>query len=267
MALLTIITINRDDDQGVARTLKSFSQLKSIDALEFLFVDGASKDNSLNTARMFYDDRLIFSAPDKGIYDAMNKGLRLASGKFVIFINSGDQAVPEGFPELLNILSESEAHILLFSAFSCADFERTRCQLIQPSPERIPLYSHVHSSIVYSRDCLRVLGGYISSFPVVADRESMLAHYFAGAKFAYEKPVISILYHGGISSQWPAEIEHDKLCFDYRVIGLGAMYRRCRRWLGIPQSLFKTLAIATSSPLRRRRIHARMKKLMEFLAS
>jgi hypothetical protein len=155
----------------------------------------------------------------------------------------------------------------LFSAYSCDDFERTRCQLILSSPERIPLYSHVHSSIVYKRKRLQALGGYISCFPVVADRESMLAFYFAKAKLGFETPVISVLYSGGISSQWPAEIEHDQLCYDYRVIGLGAMYRRCRRWLGIPQALFKTLAIASSSPLRRRRIQARVKNLKAALSS
>jgi glycosyltransferase involved in cell wall biosynthesis len=267
MPLLTIVTINRDDDQGVARTLKSFALLKRYDGVEFLFVDGASQDRSLSIARTFYDENLIFSAPDKGIYDAMNKGLRFGSGKYILYINSGDQAVAEGFPDLLEILSNSDAHMLLFSAYSCDDFERKNCQLIRPSPDRIPLYSHVHSSIVYRRDCFQSLGGYIPCYSIVADRESMLAHYYSGAKLAYESPVISILYHGGVSSQWPAEIEHDQLCYDYRVIGLGAMYRRCRRWLGIPQSLFKTFIIATSSPFRRRTIQARMNNLIAFLSS
>lgn len=267
MPLLTIVTINKDDEQGVARTLASFAPIKAIDAVEFLFIDGASRDQSLTFARSFYDEHLIFSAPDRGIYDAMNKGLALASGDYVVYINSGDQAIAEGFPEMLDTLSVSYADMLLFSAYSCDDFERTRCQLIQSSPERIPLYSHVHSSIVYKRKRLLALGGYISCFPVVADRESMLAFYFAKAKLGFEAPVISVLYGGGVSSQWPAEIEHDQLCYDYRVIGLGAMYRRCRRWLGIPQSIFKTMAIAISSPLRRRLIQARMKNLKASLSS
>jgi len=267
MPLLTIVTINKDDEQGVARTLTSFAPIKVIDAIEYLFIDGASRDQSLTLARTFYDERLIVSAPDRGIYDAMNKGLNRASGDYIIFINSGDQAIAEGFPELLSILSGSDADMLLFSAYSCDDFERTRCQLIQPSPERIPRYSHVHSSIVYRRKLLQAIGGYVSCYPVVADRESMLAFHFARAKFSFEKPVISVLYHGGISSQWPAEIEHDQLCYDYRVIGLPAVYRRCRRWLGIPQSLMKTLAIAVSSPWRRRRILGRVIQLQHLLAS
>jgi glycosyltransferase involved in cell wall biosynthesis len=267
MPLLTIVTINKDDDQGVARTLASFAPIRAIDAIEFLFIDGASQDRSLEIARSFYEESLTFSAPDRGIYDAMNKGIDRASGTYLIFINSGDQAVPEGFAELLSILSATNADMLLFSAYSCDDFERTHCQLIRPSPERIPLFSHVHSSIVYRRQCLQALGGYISCFPVVADRESMLAFYFAKAKLSYEMPVISVLYGGGVSSQWPAEIEHDQLCYDYRVIGLPAVYRRCRRWLGVPRSLMKTLAIALSSPFRRRRIHARMSQLKQFLAA
>jgi len=58
---------------------------------EHIIIDGASKDNTLEVARNLSTPSLrILSEPDKGLYDAMNKGLRMAHGKYVIFLNAGD---------------------------------------------------------------------------------------------------------------------------------------------------------------------------------
>lgn len=56
---------------------------------EHIVVDGASKDNTLEIARRNPDARIL-SEPDGGLYDAMNKGLGLARGKYVLFLNAGD---------------------------------------------------------------------------------------------------------------------------------------------------------------------------------
>lgn len=59
--------------------------------VEYIIVDGASKDRTLSIINR-YRDRIttIVSEPDKGLYDAMNKGLRLATGDYVCFLNAGD---------------------------------------------------------------------------------------------------------------------------------------------------------------------------------
>lgn len=59
--------------------------------VEYIIVDGASKDRTLSIINR-YRDRIttVVSEPDKGLYDAMNKGLRLATGDYVCFLNAGD---------------------------------------------------------------------------------------------------------------------------------------------------------------------------------
>lgn len=56
---------------------------------EHIVVDGASRDRTLEIARQFEGVRIL-SEPDRGLYDAMNKGLRLARGKYLLFLNAGD---------------------------------------------------------------------------------------------------------------------------------------------------------------------------------
>ena len=94
MSLLSIITINRNNAAGLDETMNSVvSQTNSI--LEYIVIDGASTDRSTEVIKKYSDllgDRLKWiSEPDKGIYDAMNKGIRTATGEYVQFINSGDR--------------------------------------------------------------------------------------------------------------------------------------------------------------------------------
>jgi glycosyltransferase involved in cell wall biosynthesis len=94
--VLTIITITFNAAPYLGRTLESAkSALTSItdpECVEYLIIDGGSRDATLQIAESY--GLLIsktISEPDKGLYDAMNKGLRMATGKYVWFLNAGDE--------------------------------------------------------------------------------------------------------------------------------------------------------------------------------
>lgn len=91
MPVLSIITITYNAEEFLERTLKSIVAQTDQD-FEYLLIDGGSKDGTLKIAEVYGDriDRLI-SEPDKGLYDAMNKGQNLAKGKFLWFMNAGDE--------------------------------------------------------------------------------------------------------------------------------------------------------------------------------
>lgn len=88
---LSVITIVYNNAQDIERTVKSVLA-QSYPAIEYIIIDGASTDGTLQCLEPFKSkiSRLI-SEPDKGIYDAMNKGLAFASGDYVLFMNSGDE--------------------------------------------------------------------------------------------------------------------------------------------------------------------------------
>ena len=92
MAVLSIITINRNNSVGLEKTMESVST-QSFKGFEYIVIDGASTDNSVEVIRKFepkFENIKWVSEPDKGIYNAMNKGLRMASGDYIQILNSGD---------------------------------------------------------------------------------------------------------------------------------------------------------------------------------
>ena len=98
MIRFSVITVTYNAEQVLQRTLQSVFR-QSYQRVEHLIIDGASADGTLRMAEVYKqqsDDSdnghqvIILSEPDRGIYDAMNKGLSQASGDYVIFMNAGD---------------------------------------------------------------------------------------------------------------------------------------------------------------------------------
>ena len=108
--LLTIITVTFQAEKFLGRTLQSVEKALSnvnTSPLEYLIIDGGSKDQTLAIADKYkHFVSQVVSEKDKGLYDAMNKGLRLASGKYVWFLNAGDEVYND--QTLQNLLSALE---------------------------------------------------------------------------------------------------------------------------------------------------------------
>ena len=98
MIKFTIITCTYNAADVIKPTLDSI-RTQTWEQIEHLIIDGASKDNTMQIANDYrklsdeeetgHDIRII-SEPDRGLYDAMNKGLKLATGDYVVFLNAGD---------------------------------------------------------------------------------------------------------------------------------------------------------------------------------
>lgn len=96
MKELSIITVTYNAKALIERTLRSVEQQTAYQKIEHVIIDGASSDGTTELLEDYYQrnkDRypIIFtSEPDKGLYDAMNKGLSAATGQFIVYLNSGD---------------------------------------------------------------------------------------------------------------------------------------------------------------------------------
>ena len=86
--VFTIITCTFNAASTLERTIRSVDA-QTYSGIEHLVIDGASKDGTLEIAASSKRARII-SEPDKGLYDAMNKGISLATGDYIIFLNAGD---------------------------------------------------------------------------------------------------------------------------------------------------------------------------------
>lgn len=88
--LVSVVTVTLNDRDGLAKTVKSVMAQTVVDRLEHIIVDGASGYDVAGMIAGMGSDARLLSEPDQGLFDAMNKGIDLAIGTYVIFMNSGD---------------------------------------------------------------------------------------------------------------------------------------------------------------------------------
>lgn len=102
---LSIITVNRNNAAGLERTLNSVLP-QTFNDFEHIIVDGASDDDSVEIIKRYEKESSLstlktphpirwISERDKGVFDAMNKGIAMAEGEYLLFLNSGDWLVSE----------------------------------------------------------------------------------------------------------------------------------------------------------------------------
>ena len=87
--LFSIITITFNAATTLPATLRSVEE-QTFTNYEYIVVDGASRDNTVALVEASQLPVRMVSEPDKGLYDAMNKGLKMATGEYLIFLNAGD---------------------------------------------------------------------------------------------------------------------------------------------------------------------------------
>lgn len=108
---LSIITVTYNDAKNLSSTIDSVRTIKNSET-EFIVIDGQSDDNTRKIVQANIDLIDCFvSEPDKGVFDAMNKGINIASGRFLIFMNAGDTFASDDF---LDDLKEREKVALIY---------------------------------------------------------------------------------------------------------------------------------------------------------
>ncbi|MDE5810765.1 MAG: glycosyltransferase [Muribaculaceae bacterium] len=176
MIPISIVTVVRNDINGIHATIESVKQQTAREQIEYIVIDGASTDGTTELIRNAASDiDILVSEPDSGIYDAMNKGLKFAGGLFVLFLNSGDTLhSPSAVAEIINLMnSDSERNYAMIYGTYCERYADGT--LSRPIPCRNPRmiwYGPVacHQSIFYNRETLIELGlSYDTSYKIAAD--------------------------------------------------------------------------------------------------
>ena len=111
--LVSIITVSYNSVGTIARTIESVLN-QTYKNIEYIIIDGASKDNTVEVAKSFSNEferyginYIVVSEPDKGMYDALNKGVSLAKGTLVGQINSDDWYEPDAVETMVNLYNSS----------------------------------------------------------------------------------------------------------------------------------------------------------------
>ena len=217
MPLFSIITINYNNAGGLNKTIGSVIQ-QTFNDFEYIIIDGASADTSLEVIKSFTSippdiyqpsttnhHSLIsywISEPDTGIYNAMNKGIAVASGKYLLFLNSGDTLNNS------NVLSNSASTILnsteLFSG--CLTLIEGGNKKVLTPPIELTLYQSVYSGLTHpntfiKRTLFDKYGLYNENNKIVSDWEFFLvAGGLNVCNYQSTDLIISCFITDGISS-------------------------------------------------------------------
>ena len=119
---VSIITITYNAGRFLERTIQSIVAQQATD-FEYIVIDGGSKDTTLDIVRQ-YEKHITnwISEPDRGLYDAMNKGLHRATGRYVWFMNAGDELPDyQTLPNLLARITATEADVYYSDALFVRD--------------------------------------------------------------------------------------------------------------------------------------------------
>ena len=147
---LSIITINLNNASGLQKTCLSVVT-QTFKEFEWIIIDGASVDNSVDIIKQYLNNVSYWiSEPDSGVYNAMNKGINIATGEYFLFLNSGDYLLhPWTLHEVINEIKLSKYADVYYTDVLLSDY-----QLIK-HPKTITLNFFLKTSINHQNCIIR----------------------------------------------------------------------------------------------------------------
>lgn len=196
---LSIITVTRNDLAGLRRTAESVAAQVWRD-FEWIIIDGASTDGTKEYLQQLspQPDYWI-SEPDRGVYDAMNKGLSIARGEYLLFLNAGDSLFEA------NTLQDCFRHFPGGDVvYGDALFIYPKKERKETHPDRLSLYYFRHRSLCHQatfirRVLLRDSGGYSLSYKIVSDWRQWVVWMIEGRTFHHLPLTVCRYMQDGLS--------------------------------------------------------------------
>lgn len=224
--MVTIITVCYNSNKVIKETIKSVLN-QTYSNLEYIIIDGKSTDNTMDIVRSYqqiFKKKNInykwISESDKGIYDAMNKGIKLASGEWLNFMNAGDRFYSSKVLEnIFNNRIEINDKILVYGF----KYQKNKAVNTLPiSALRNGLIMANHQSMFFNK---RILGKeliYDLKYHIYGDYELVNRLYlkFGQQKFKYLDLAIAIYEGGGISDKPSYQKRKDKYLILFKHYGI-----------------------------------------------
>jgi glycosyltransferase involved in cell wall biosynthesis len=153
-SLITIVTVVLNGEKDLERTILSVIN-QSYENIEYIVIDGGSTDGTLDIIERYKDkiDHLIIEK-DKGIYDAMNKGINIASGDWINFMNSGDIFYDKN--TLLKFYKKSKKYLDVDFFYSDSFIENGKKFICDKTKRKL-----IHQAIIYKLKVHKEVGNYI----------------------------------------------------------------------------------------------------------
>lgn len=200
MKTLTVVTVTYNAAKDLERTIQSVISQTYFPHIEYIIIDGNSKDTTVEIIKK-YESYLSYwaSEPDKGIYDAMNKGIKIAKGAWINFMNAGDIFTTN--TTVADILAEDIATFDIIYGNYIVAYQTFKSNIYTPK-ELSAFYSGMpvnHQSIFMKTEVAR-LHLYDLTYKIACDYEQLLYFYSSGKVFHHTDRFIAEFAYGGLST-------------------------------------------------------------------
>ena len=200
----SLITVSYNSGETIERTIKSVLN-QSCKDFEYIIVDGASTDSTMDIVKkyekIFENSNIKFrvtSEPDKGIYDAMNKGIRMSSGILIGIVNSDDYYTDHALEDVKNV-ADLNPDIGIFHGIMREFDEGGTVRYIGYSSSVLPQKMIPHPTCFIRKKVYEENGLYDDSLKYAADYDYILRANKKGVKFLLLESVISNFSLMGVS--------------------------------------------------------------------
>jgi glycosyltransferase involved in cell wall biosynthesis len=215
--IITVVTVVFNGREFLEETIQSVIN-QTYQDVEYIIIDGGSTDGTLDVIKK-YEDKIDcwLSEPDAGIYDAMNKGIMLATGEWINFMNAGDvffsnSTLEEVAPKLMGDLVYGN-HAIYVTNSDCYSMQDVRNY---DDKRNIPF---CHQSSFVKSSVLRA-NLFDLTYKIAADYDQYLRIKYSGHSLTWVPITVAKILHGGISSRSRLIliIEYYQACKKYRYI-------------------------------------------------
>jgi glycosyltransferase involved in cell wall biosynthesis len=202
---LSIISVNLNNATGLRKTIESVVS-QTLTDYEYIIIDGGSTDGSVDVIKEFADKITYWvSEPDKGIYNAMNKGILKSNGEYLQFLNSGDEYYTPYSQEMaFDCISQKSTNInLFFFDYIYQNCDKKTLISSNDVTNKFIIYNKGfgHPSTFYKKTLFDTLGLFEERYKISGDRAFyMKALVRIKEPFAYFTFPLSVFYEGGFST-------------------------------------------------------------------
>ena len=211
---ITIITVCVNAEKTIKDTIESVLK-QSYKDFEYIIVDGKSSDDTLKIISKYDDKRIrLISEKDKGLYDAMNKGIKLATGEIIGTINSDDILASEDiFQTIIDNFDENTDVIYANIKYYNEDFSKVKRDFISGTKEN-DYFCPAHPSMYVRKEIYERIGTYNTSYKIASDFDFMVRCNLNNVRYKYIDKYFVYMRYGGKSNGFVGYLENYKECFE-----------------------------------------------------
>ncbi len=198
---ISIITVCLNSERTIEQTIQNVIG-QNDENFEYIIIDGGSSDRTLDIISKYkVSISLVVSEPDGGIYDAMNKGISLATGEIIGIINSDDWYELGTFEAVRKCFQENDVEIV-YGSMNIVNESGLVKRLIPTDIKKIRYEMEVpHPTVFVKRDIYDKYGNFRLNYEIASDYELLLRFYTKGVKFFCINKVLANFRCGGVSQR------------------------------------------------------------------